>query len=128
MDGLPYEYVISFDNDQTPDGNNTYEIAFTLKKDYINDVDKIKMGWARAGAAADEDAQFVFDGSVGDFSMKTHLSAISPSLGTLLSGRGIFGTNSGNFNSGASGASNSFTGVAVGEPGTGTNGIGNLFT
>ena len=266
VDGKPYEYIISFDGDQTPDGNNTYAFAFTARKDYIDDVDKLKLGWARAGLGTNDPVELSFSGStsVGDFPIKNigsalvrrgaqgfasdmkiaqassaahnkiqwaaftikfadqttlsvnasgsdynfgnhgsrttywmyvtipasgagtlafansyttafsdgkinlgtlvveadsdsdlgnmpsvfpisskeavvsaglihanHLSAISANMGTLTSGRGIFGTNPTQFNSGASGADTSspyFTGVAVGEPGTGTNGIGSGFT
>ncbi len=119
MDGLPYEYVISFDSDQTPDGNSTYEIVFTLRKDYIDDVDKIKMGWARAGETADDDAQLVFDSSIGDFSIKTKLSAISENLGTITRGTGYFG-------SGAVYNSN-LTGIALGDLAD-TTGGGDTFT
>ena len=266
VDGKPYEYVISFDGDQTPDTNNTYTFALTPRTDYIDDVDKIKLGWARAGETPSDPVELSFSGStsVGDFPTKNigsslirkgaqgfvsdmnivqassaahnkvqwaaftvkfadgttqavngsggdynfgthgsrttywiyapltpsggttmdftsnyavaftdsrvnlgtiiveadsasddsnmpsvfpinskeavisaglihanHLSAISANLGTLTSGRGVFGTNTTQFNSGASGADTSspyFTGVAVGEPGTGTNGIGSGFT
>ena len=56
------------------------------------------------------------------------LESVSANMGSLTSGRGIFGVSTGNFNSGASGAGSGFTGVAMGEPGTGTNGIGTDFT
>ena len=78
VDGKPYEYIIAFDGDQTPDSNSTYALTFTARKDYIDDVDKIKLGWARAGNDTSDPLELSFSGStsVGDFPIKNIGSAL----------------------------------------------------
>ena len=78
VDGKPYEYIIAFDGDQTPDSNSTYALTFTARKDYIDDVDKIKLGWARAGDTTSDPLELSFSGStsVGDFPIKNIGSAL----------------------------------------------------
>ena len=77
-DTKPIEYIISFNPDQAPDSNNEYQFEFTKRSDYIDDIDKVRMGWARAGASTSDPAILEFSGSttIGDLSMRSIGSAL----------------------------------------------------